>query len=273
MEKAEAKKRTALSPKLQRGIHAMEVGGLLLQHMAHAGKPVSMVGLSAATNLPVNQVYAYMVSLVRTGLVRRDWTTHRFEPGPLALTLGLRALAQIFPVQRAVRLSRDLLEDPSHGSFVTIWTDHGPTVIQYQSPEAYLDVGLRVGTVLSILHSGAGRLFASFLPQQKLGLMLAREASKGQAQAVHNIDDDLRDLIADIRHTFLSRTEGAPIPGVDSLSAPVFDHAGQMVLSVTVFGPWGNVDTSAEGTLAKGLQRVSDELSMRRQGEIFADWA
>jgi len=251
----------------------MEVGGLLLQQVAKAGKPVSMVALSAATNLPMNQVYAYMVSLARTGLVRRDWTTHCFEPGPLALTLGLRALAQLYPVQQAVRLSVDLLEDPRHGSFVTIWTDHGPTVIQYQSPETYLDVGLRVGTVMSILDSGAGRLFATFLPQQKLEPTLARELEKRQAQAVHNIDDNRKRIVEDMRHTFLSRTRGAPIPGVDSLSAPIFDHVAQMVLSVTVFGPSGNVDISAKGTLARGLQRASDELSVRRPADISTDCA
>ncbi|OYD75631.1 UNVERIFIED_ORG: DNA-binding IclR family transcriptional regulator [Burkholderia sp. CF145] len=190
--------------------------------------------------------------------------THCFEPGPRALTLGLRALVQLYPVQRAIRLAGDLLEDPSHGAFVAVWTDFGPTVIQYQGAETYLDVGLHIGTVMSMVHSGAGRFFAAFLPQQKLEHMLGREVAKSQGPAVANVHDDLNRLAADIRHTLLSRTQGVPIPGVDSLSAPVFDHAGQIVLSITLFGPSDKLDASAQGTLAKELLRVSDKLSVRK---------
>ncbi|PRX33434.1 IclR family transcriptional regulator [Paraburkholderia sp. BL18I3N2] len=244
----------------QRGIHAMEVGGTLLQHLADAGKPVSMLGLSAATALPLNQVFTYMVSLVRTGLVRRDSTTQSFEPGPLALKLGLRALAQLHPLHKTVELAIELLKDDNHGAFVAIWTDHGPTVIRYHGPEMYLHVGLHVGSVMSIAHSSTGRLFAAFLQRQTIEPMLAREFAKADAVSAGCFVDVIENFAGDVRRTHLSRTLGVPIPGVDSLSAPVFDR-GQMVLSVTIFGPSSTLDTSDTGTVARGLLQLSEKLS------------
>ncbi|TCG08675.1 hypothetical protein BZM27_10420 [Paraburkholderia steynii] len=249
--------------KEQRGIHAMEVGGTLLQYMADAGKPVSMTGLSTATALPLNQVFTYMVSLVRTGLVRRDLMTHSFEPGPLALKLGLRALAQRYPLHETIELAAELLEDHAHGAFIAIWTDSGPTVIQYHGPEMYVHVGLHVGSVMSIAYSSTGRLFAAFLPRETIEPLLAREVLWGEAISAGRLDRGFERLVQDVRNKRLSRTLGVPIPGVDSLSAPVFDRVGELIFSVTVFGPSRSLDTTDDGSVAKGVLRLSEKLSSR----------
>lgn len=249
--------------KEQRGIHAMEVGGTLLQYLADAGKPVSMTGLSTATALPLNQVFTYMVSLVRTGLVRRDSMTQSFEPGPLALKLGLRALAQRYPLHETVELLAELLENHTHGAFIAIWTDSGPTVIQYHGPEMYVHVGLHVGSVMSIAHSSTGRLFAAFLPRQIIQPMLAREIEGGESVSSRRLDEELEHLVQDVRGRRLSRTLGVPIPGVDSLSTPVFNPSGQLIFSVTVFGPSRSFDTTDDGSVAQGLLRLSENLSSR----------
>lgn len=242
--------------KTQRGIHAMEVGGALLREIANAGRPVSMIGLSAAANLPLNQVFTYLVSLVRTGLIRRDVMTSRYEPGPLALKLGLKALQQLYPLKETLELAMQVVEDENHGVFIAIWTEHGATVVQYHGPEMYLHVGLHVGSVMSLAHSSTGRLFAAFLPPQAIDALLVREFGKcDETQA------SLIGIFPQIRRSWLSRTLSMPIPGVDSLSAPIFDEAGQIRLAITIFGPASTLDTSEDGRVATGLLRISEKLS------------
>lgn len=242
--------------KVQRGIHAMEVGGTLLQHVADAGRPVSMIGLSAATNLPLNQVFTYMVSLVRSGLVRRDTMTHRYEPGPLALRLGLCALQQLYPVHQTIESEMSFVKDESQALFVAVWTEHGPTVVQYHGPEMYLHVGLHVGSVMSLAHSSTGRLFCAYMPRRTIEPLLERELGETERAG-----DAHAHFFAHIRHRRLSRTRGVPIPGVDSLSTPVFDSAGQIRLALTVFGPSNSFDTSEEGRAARGLLGLAETLS------------
>jgi DNA-binding IclR family transcriptional regulator len=247
---------TRSSAKVQRGIHAMEVGGMLLQHVADAARPVSMIGLSAATKLPLNQVFTYMVSLVRSGLVRRDVMTHRYEPGPLALKLGLCALQQLYPVYQTIESAARLIKEENQGALVAIWTEHGPTVVQYHGPEMYLHVGLHVGSVMSLAHSSTGRLFCAYLPRQTVEPLLEREL--GDAERV---GDAHANIFAHIRRCRLSRTRGGPIPGVDSLSSPVFDSAGQIRLALTIFGPSNRLDTPEEERVARGLLGLTEKLS------------
>jgi DNA-binding IclR family transcriptional regulator len=247
---------TPKAAKAQRGIHAMEVGGALLQHVADAGRPVSMIGLSAASNLPLNQVFTYLVSLVRTGLVRRDVMTNRYEPGPLSLKLGLRALQQLYPLQKAIELVTQIVEDENHGVFVAIWTEHGATVVQYHGPEMYLHVGLHAGSVMSLAHSSTGRLFSAYLSPRTIHPLLLRELGK-----CDETEASLADIFLKIRRSRLSRTRSMPIPGVDSLSVPVFDDAGQIRLAITVFGPASSLDTSEGGRVARDLLRITERLS------------
>ncbi|MGF6985251.1 DNA-binding IclR family transcriptional regulator [Paraburkholderia atlantica] len=244
--------------KPQRGIHAMEVGGALLQTIANAGRPVSMLDLSVAANLPLNQVFTYMVSLVRTGLVRKDATTHCFEPGPLALRLGLTALRQVSPLQESLTQVKQLVVSERHAVFVAIWTDHGPTVIQYDGPDMYLHVGLHVGSVMSVAHSSTGRLFSAFLPRQSTRPMLLRELGASE-DGIQELELDA--ILADVRRHGVSRTYGLPIPEVDSLSAPIFDATGAIILAVTVFGSSSSLDTSDHGKVRDRLLEFSRRLS------------
>jgi DNA-binding IclR family transcriptional regulator len=251
----------AREAKEQRGIHAMEVGGTLLRHLADVGEPVTMAALSAATNVPLNQVFTYMVSLVRTGLVRRDALTHSYEPGPLSLNLGLSALAQLPLLQETVRRATDLASEANQGLLVAIWADRGPTVVRYVGPDIYMHTGLHVGAVMSIAHSSTGRLFAAFMPKEEVGPLLDREISKRSKVARTQSTELLDDLLLDIRQKRLARTMGLPIPGIDSLSAPIFNRAGKAELAVTVFGPSEAIDVSWDGSVAQRLSVLTSELS------------
>jgi DNA-binding IclR family transcriptional regulator len=254
----------AKGPKEQRGIHAMEVGGTLLRHLADAGQPVSMAALSAATNVPLNQVFTYMVSLVRTGLVRRDVMTQSYEPGPLSLNLGLRALAQLPLLKETMRRVVDLAGEANRGVFVAIWADRGPTVVRYLGPDIYVHTGLHVGAVMSIAYSSTGRLFAAFMPRHAIDPMLQRDVAKRSGVSGPQATGVIDELLLDIRQRCLARTTGLPIPGIDSISAPVFNQAGELALAVTVFGPSGSIDGSRDGCVAERLSALTSELSSER---------
>jgi DNA-binding IclR family transcriptional regulator len=69
------------------------------------------------------------------------------------------------------------------------------------------------------------------------------------------------ELLADVRRRGLARGEGLPIPGINSLSAPVFDSTGGIVLVITLFGVSSNFDVAWKGKLAENLTRVCKAIS------------
>ncbi|AUT76243.1 IclR family transcriptional regulator [Paraburkholderia hospita] len=239
--------------KEQRGIQSMEVGGRFLEYLADAGQPVTLAELSAQSGIPANQVFTYMVSLLRTGLVKRDPVTSRFEPGPLSLRLGLHALRMVPAVRHAMRPSSELATRVGQSVLLAAWGDRGPTVLQSIEPAASLHAGIHVGTVMSLVHSTTGRVFAAHKQTANLKDLVKADIGAQTPEGDRLTIEQFENVLADIRKRGLARGEGMPIPGINSISAPVFDGSGDIVLVLTLFGVAGTFDVAWKGELATSL--------------------
>jgi DNA-binding IclR family transcriptional regulator len=236
-----------------RGIQSMEVGGRCVQLIADAGAPVTLAELGALSGIPTNQVFTYMVSLLRTGLVKRDPVTLRFEPGPLSLRMGLHALRMVPAVRNAMQPSNELATRVEQSVLLVAWGDRGPTVLQSIEPAVSLHAGVHVGTVMSLVHSTTGRVFAAHKKGPRLDELIASDIGSQTPDGERLTATQFEAILADIRKRGLARGEGLPIPGINSISAPVFDSNGEIVLVLTLFGVAGNFDVSWKGALANSL--------------------
>lgn len=252
--------------KEQRGIQSMEVGGRFLQYLADAGEPVTLAELSARSGIPTNQVFTYMVSLLRTGLVKRDPVTSKYEPGPLSLRLGLHALRLMPPVRKAMEPALELATRTEQSVLLATWGDLGPTVLQSIEPAASLHAGVHVGTIMSLAHSTTGRVFAAYKKEAEFEDRLKVDLGSQRPEGENITQAQFRDILADIRKRGLARGEGMPIPGINSISAPVFDSNKEIVLVLTLFGVAGNFDVSWKGLLASSLLETTRFLTELNAG-------
>ncbi|MGF6444709.1 IclR family transcriptional regulator [Paraburkholderia youngii] len=250
----------------QRGIQSMEVGGRFLQYLATAGEPVTLAELSARSGIPANQVFTYMVSLLRTGLVKRDPVTGRFEPGPLSLRLGLHALRMVPEVRNAMQPAVDLATRVEQSVLLATWGDRGPSVLQSIEPAVSLHAGVHVGTVMSLAHSTTGRVFAAYKKDPKVEELLKADLGSQTPEGENLTRAQFDAILADIRKRGLARGEGLPIPGVNSISAPVFDGNGDIILVLTLFGVAGNFDVALRGPLCTSLLETTRLLTERNAG-------
>ncbi|MFM0616342.1 IclR family transcriptional regulator [Paraburkholderia nemoris] len=247
--------------KEQRGIQSMEVGGRFLEYLASAGEPLTLAELGALSGIPTNQAFTYMVSLLRTGLVKRDPVTSRFEPGPLSLRLGLHALRMVPAVRNAMQPAIDLATRVEQSVLLAAWGDRGPTVLQSIEPSASLHAGVHVGTVMSLVHSTTGRVFAAYKDKTSLRDLVKADIGLQTPEGSNLSGDQFDTILADIRKRGLARGEGLPIPGINSISAPVFDSGGDIALVLTLFGVAGTFDVAWKGTLATSLLETTKGLT------------
>jgi DNA-binding IclR family transcriptional regulator len=57
--------------------------------------------------------------------------------------------------------------------------------------------------------------------------------------------------------------QGDLLPGVASLSAPVFNHQGDLVAAISTLGPQGDFDTDPNGPIGTTLKEAASKLSER----------
>lgn len=247
----------------QRGIQSIEVGGQLLRALAHAGRPLPLKDLAAAAGMAAAKAHAYLVSFGKIGLVEQDRGNGRYGLGPLALQLGLMSLQQADPVRIATPLIEDLAAASGHTVAIAVWGTHGPTIVRLAESPAAVHVNMRHGTVFSITGTASGQLFAAWLDEATARPLYDAERRSAGPRALPTWAQFAATTLAEVRAQGLARADGGVVAGVSALAAPVLDHRGQIVLSLTAIGPSAALDTRWDGPLAGQLRQAAQAASAR----------
>jgi DNA-binding IclR family transcriptional regulator len=260
-----------VTDKPQRGIQSVEVAGRILDALAKRREPVALSELASAAALSTAQAHTYLVSLTRLGLVKRDALTGYYEPGPLALRLGLMFVEQQEAYRVAASHAAGLAERIGHSVAVSVAGAQGPTIVRYERGGYPLHVNLHVGTVMSLQTTSTGRVFSAFLDPAQLAAMMEGQGIDRPRIGIDASDTAVPDHavwqanIEDTRKRGMARSVDMPSPGISSLSVPVRDADGRLQLALTVIGPAGAMDVTWTGDTARELrdvaQRISDALT------------
>lgn len=252
--------------KSRRGIQSIEIGGRLLTALVDEGAPMSLGDLAKKAGMPSAKAHPYLVSFGSFGLIEQNPLTGRYELGPFALQLGLISLHLLDPVRIAIPVITQLAADIDLTVGLSVLGNQGPTIIYISESSYPIHVNMRTGTVMSIQATATGRVFAAFLPPKQVERMIEKERRSGVASDFGAADlnaDALEAILADIRKRGLARVQGEPIPGINAICAPVFDHTGAIRLGITAIGPAGSFDVSWTGNITKKIRDCAEQVSSR----------
>ena len=250
----------------QRGIGSVEVGGQLLQVLTDADGPMMLRDLAASAGMTAAKAHPYMVSYMRLGLVEQDRASGRYELGPLALQMGLASMRRLNPVRVATEAIAELVLRINKTVALSVWGNHGPTVVRIEEGTGAVHVNMRVGSIMSLLGTATGRVFAAFLPPKMIenfiesGIGRASVGDEAERQMTHNQVDK---AVAEVRERGLARAVERPIPGVNAFSAPIFDHTGSIALVITAIGPSTTFNSDWDGPIAEEVRKCAANVSMR----------
>ena len=235
----------------------MEVGGELLKVLSRHAEPLPLKDLATEAGMTTAKAHPYLVGFCKIKLTERDTSSGHYRLGALALRVGLAALNQSEAVQQAILMMESLKERIRHTAVLTVWSQHGPTIIHMAEVDFPLESNLRVGSTMSILSTATGQVFAAFLPASVTRGLVHVELAR-VTRSSHERAELESKFLMDVEHARtrkMARTLGHPLPGINAMSAPVFHADGRLALAITVYGPEETFDTSWLGPIAKELKR------------------
>lgn len=253
------------APKRQRGIQSIEIGGRLLLALMAANREVGLGDLARAAGMPAAKAHKYLVSLTRIGLCKRNPATGDYDLGSLALRLGVSALQRLDSLREATEEAELMARAIGQTIFITVAGNLGPTVVRIVESGDPLHVNIRIGTVMSMIGTATGRVFAAYLPDSTVRQMLEQEKGRmgGATEPNATLMDDFRRDLLDVRRHGLARAVRTPIPDVSAISVPVFDATGDLALVLTAMGPAGYLDTDWNGPIAQAMTAGAGRVSRR----------
>lgn len=259
---------SALEPKRitgkQQGIQSIEIGGAILRALITSGRPAMLKDIALMSGMPAAKAHRYLVSFQRMGLVSQDAQSARYHLGPFALTLGLSALASLDPIRLASPILEELCDEIGMGVGLAVWGSSGATIVRYVDTGDAISVHLRVGRVLGLHDSATGRCFNAFYTPTAVQTALSTELSHvaGKDKALFAaLEREQKAIVETTRAEGIARAGGSHTPGINGLSAPVFDHTGQMVAAITAVGTAGQFEADAASAEATKVKEASARLS------------
>ncbi len=75
------------------------------------------------------------------------------------------------------------------------------------------------------------------------------------------LDAEQRTVVAEAQREGIARAGGSHTPGINGLSAPVFDYTGQMVAAITAVGTAGQFDADCHSAEAQKVKAAAQRLS------------
>jgi DNA-binding IclR family transcriptional regulator len=248
----------------QAGIETIETGMKFLAALADLHHPQMLKTIAATTGMPPSKAHRYLVSFIRTGFVDRDPETGRYRLGPAALQLGLSALANVDAVYLATHAIVELRDMLDMTTCLAVWGSHGTTALRFEEARRAVTVNARPGTVLPLLNSSSGQVFAAYLPEEKTAHALRAEVQANKARGDKQGPGSMAGamlLLKDVRKYGVGRVVNHMIPGVSALAAPVFNHRGDVVVAVAVMAGSYDFDARWNGKVATALRQVASRVS------------
>jgi DNA-binding IclR family transcriptional regulator len=266
--------------KPQRGIQSLDSTGELLGALVAAARPLTLRDLAAAAGMPPAKAFPHLVSLLKIGLLNRD-AAGCFEAGPLALELGLIGLQRLSPTREAEPEVVELAASTGMSVAMAVLGPLGPTVVRLEESARPLHVSLRVGTVMSLVNTAIGRVFAAYVADDVRNGLLAQDhlrlagadvgeifaaataTAPGKESAPQTLTRHYAQRLAQIRADGIDTALSRPVPGINTLAAPVLDHTGSICLVLALMGPSGSFDSELTGGPAQTLRAATLRLSRR----------
>ncbi|MGG7565513.1 IclR family transcriptional regulator [Rhodovulum sp. DZ06] len=247
-----------------RGIQSIEVSGRILRALVGESEPMMLKDLAKAAELAPAQCHAYLTSLRHVGLVQQDHDTGRYRMGRFAMRLGGAWLQSSPRPAAAIRLLRALTDELDAITILVAWGAMGPTIVHVNEGADPTALNLRQGALYPVTGAASGRIFGAFMPEAETAPRIARELEGYAPDAAAQMRARYEERRAAILRDGYDTADGAPIPDINAVSAPVFDEAGALDFVISVIGRRGKLDVGPDGPAATRLAEIARTVSGAR---------
>jgi IclR family acetate operon transcriptional repressor len=229
----------------------------LLDLLAEAGQGVGVTEIAGRLRLGKSTTHRLLTSLARAGVVRVDPAARLYHLGYRLLQWTAGWLDRLDARTRALPHLRHLQEKCQETVSLNLQEELTRVAVERLETSQEVRFVADVGKPLP-LHTGAGgKAILAFLPPPEIDRVLAAAALPTGAERA------LRRTLGDIRRSGSAVSFGERVPGSGAVSAPVFNHQGRVIGSVSIL--------SVAVRLSPDTVRSHAELVRQAAGAISRD--
>ena len=203
----------------------------VLEFVANALNDVGVSELAEQMGLAKSAVHRHLQTLVGRGYLWQNPETLRYRTGIQCHLLGRQAAQAVDLLAAAMPAMEDLRTRLGLTVTLAIGKQAKVMIVERLFGPLPLEIGLRPGSEFSMLHSSQGKIFLAFGSAP----FWQRARASPEAEPAHL--ESLQHQCAIARRQGWAAAPEEIVPGINAVSAPVFDAKGVCVAALTVAGP------------------------------------
>ncbi|HXF82307.1 MAG TPA: IclR family transcriptional regulator [bacterium] len=247
-------------PRTLGGTWTLAKGLRLLDAFSSERPTMTLVALAEATALPRATAHRLLSALRTLGYVQYDPGTRTYRLGYKLLERGYLVSEQL-ELRPLARPHMERLRDLTRET-VSLQVVDGDTGVYIEKLEPL--EGFRLWTRVGMrrpLHAGCSmKVLLAHLPADRIEQILAQGLPRLTPLTIVDPEALRRDL-AVIRDRGYSVTYGESHEGVHGVAAPIRDHTGRVVASLSVLGPAARIPASRVPELIPQVVRAAADIS------------
>ena len=217
----------------------------ILEEMARVAEPARVTDLANGLGMPRARIYRYLQTLVTLGYVRQDPETERYRLTLKLFHLG-QAIADGTQLTAAARpIMQALRTQVQQTVTLSIPEASGMRVLDIFRVETPVQIVTKPGAVLPLETSAQGKLALAFW----------------SAVAGRDLPEPLASQVAEARRSGWAVAPQETLPGVNAVSAPIFDIEGRFVATVTIVGSVQHLTPEPAEAFVVAVTRAAREIS------------
>lgn len=214
-----------IEEKLSGGVQSLEVGLAVLNALLEHNKPIILKDLSSKLDMHPAKVHRYLVSLIRMNYAKQ-LTDGQYALGDQAWRLGLNCIQHTDVLQLVQHLIYELQNKIGCGIQISKWSPKGPLVVQSIESNHPISIVTKVGSIMPLVNSAAGRVFASYMPEAMIKPLMLTEWEKATQNhyPIKPTDwDEFLLLKENVLQHGMSIAQGDLLVGINAVGLPIFN--------------------------------------------------
>jgi DNA-binding IclR family transcriptional regulator len=210
----------------------------VLDAFLEANGELGVTEVASRLHLAKSVVHRLMTALTESEYLLQSGSSRRYTLGPRAVRLGLAALGQLNIRERALDHLQALVAETGETATLSVMVGDRRVYADQVEGSQRVRQTIQIGESAPLYLGASGKAILAFLPSERRAAVMQAAADMAVTRADGTpVDTEALDAeLTAIRQRGYATSLSERILGATSAAAPVFDHRGQVVGSISVAG-------------------------------------
>ena len=233
----------------------------ILDTLAANDDDLSLFELAERLSLHKSTIHRLLMVLERHRLVERRAQSGKYGLGLRLFEFGTKAFARLGLGERARPYLERLAADAGETAHLCILDDGEVLYLEKVEPSRTVRVPSSVGQRNPAHCTAVGKALLAYLPQSDLDVLVQSRGLQAHTRNTITSPAVLKRELRAIRERGYAIDDEEIEEGLRCVGAPVRDHVGRVVASMSIAGPAFRVTRGKAPALGRLVMKIADELS------------